>query len=124
MRYGGTVGGSAKRRIFLPDFLKEKFVPLYPDTKMPYEHFMKVKCSFDIIKFGLLGFYSQKYHSKEAMFDFMDLCEKSTFSLLEKMNTKDICMEPFNLLIKPKQIFKALNPAHYNLQLGSQGNIF
>ena len=123
MRYGGTVGGSAKKRIFFPDFLKEKFAPLYPDSKMPYEHFMKVKWNIDVIKFGLFGFYSEKYHSKEAMFEFLDLCEESTYSLIEKMNDKDnnICKQPFNLLIKPIENYNSLNSAHFDSNSGSKG---
>ena len=67
MKYGGTVGAGIKR-LFLPESLKEKLVPTHVDPNIPYEHLMKVKWNFDVIKYGLLHWYSGKYHDKSFRF--------------------------------------------------------
>ena len=67
MKYGGTVGAGIKR-LFLPESLKEKLVPTHVDPNIPYEHLMKVKWNFDVIKYGLLHWYSDRYHDKSFRF--------------------------------------------------------
>ena len=75
MKYGGTVGAGIKR-LFLPESLKEKLVPTHVDPNIPYEHLMKVKWNFDVIKYGLLHWYSDRYHDKS--FRFRQLRSKSS----------------------------------------------
>ena len=67
MKYGGTVGAGIKR-LFLPESLKEKLVPTHVDPNIPYEHLMNVKWNFDVIKYGLLHWYSGRYHDKSFRF--------------------------------------------------------
>ena len=79
MKYGGTVGAGIKR-LFLPESLKEKLVPTHVDPNIPYEHLMKVKWNIGVIKYGLLHWYSDRYHDKS--FQFGQLRSKNSKTLI------------------------------------------
>ena len=87
---------------------KEKVFPLHTDPNMPYEHFMKVKWSWEVVKsgfygprtminqfvhwalakYGLLNWYSRLAHSRHFYNEFIDYCEDSTNYLVSKMDSQ------------------------------------
>ena len=107
MKYGGTVGAGIKR-LFLPESLKEKLVPTHVDPNIPYEHLMKVKWNFDVIKYGLLHWYSDRYLDQSFRFRQLRSKRSKKYVLYNTGNENGRIITLNCLIVKIEQKFERI----------------
>ena len=104
------------KRLMLPDNLRELLVPNYADRDMPTMNFMKCKWNKDVVKFGLMNWYSRLFLDQSAKPNFVDYCMATTSDQLSDLNLQSLQYSRYNLLVKPHQTKSHLHRAFFESQ--------
>ena len=104
------------KRLMLPNNLRELLIPNYVDRDMPTMHFMKCKWSKDVVKFGLMSWYSRFFLDQSAKPSFIDYCTTTTTKQLTELNLESLQFSRYNLLVKPHETKGHLHKAFFESQ--------